>query len=100
MSLARLVITAVTVEGRSHSSVARDFGISRVWVQKLVHRYQREGPAAFEPRSRRPHTNPRAVDLDVEDQIVRLRKSLTKRGVDAGGGANPPPPPPPAGPPP
>src|SRR5918998_6090617 len=84
MSLARLVITAVTVEGRSHSSVARDFGISRVWVQKLVHRYQREGPAAFEPRSRRPHSNPRAVGLEVEDQIVRLRKTLTRRGVDAG----------------
>src|SRR5918997_3671982 len=100
MSLARLVITAVTVEGRSRSGVAREFGISRVWVQKLVHRYQREGPAAFEPRSRRPHSNPRAVDLDVEDQIVRLRKTLTRRGVDAGGGANPPPPPPPAGPPP
>jgi transposase InsO family protein len=84
MSLARLVITAVVVEGRSHSGVARDYGISRVWVQKLVHRYQREGPAAFEPRSRRPHSNPRAVDLEVEDQIVRLRKTLTRKGVDAG----------------
>ena len=84
MSLARLVITAVTVEGRSHSAVARDYGISRVWVQKLVHRYQREGPVAFEPRSRRPHSNPRAVDLEVEDRIVRLRKTLTRKGVDAG----------------
>ena len=84
MSLARLVITAVTVEGRSHSAVARDYGISRVWVQKLVHRYQREGSAAFEPRSRRPHSNPRAIDLEVEDQVVRLRKTLTKKGFDAG----------------
>jgi transposase InsO family protein len=84
MSMARLVITAVTVEGRSKSEVARDYGVSRVWVQKLVHRYQREGPAAFEPRSRRPHSNPRSVGLEVEDQIVRLRKTLTKRGVDAG----------------
>ena len=84
MSMARLVITAVTVEGRSKSEVARDYGVSRVWVQKLVRRYQREGPAAFKPRSRRPHSNPRAVDLEVEDQIVRLRKTLTKMGVDAG----------------
>jgi transposase InsO family protein len=84
MWMARLVITAVTVEGRSKSEVARDYGVSRVWVQKLVRRYQREGPAAFEPRSRRPHSNPRAVDLEVEDQIVRLRKTLTKKGVDAG----------------
>jgi len=58
--------------------------MSRVWVQKLVHRYEREGPAAFEPRSRRPTCNPRAVSLEVEDQIVRLRKTLSKKGVDAG----------------
>ena len=64
MSLARLVITAVTVEQRSKSEVARDYGVSRVWVQKLVHRYQREGPAAFEPHSRRPHSNPRAIGLE------------------------------------
>ena len=51
MSLARVVITAVIVEGRSKSEVARDYGVSRVWVQRLVHRYRREGPAAFEPRS-------------------------------------------------
>ena len=37
MSLARVVITAVTVEGRSKSEVARDYGMWRVWVQKLVH---------------------------------------------------------------
>jgi hypothetical protein len=45
------VITAVTVEGRSKSEVARKYGVSRVWVQKLVHRYQREGAVAFEPRT-------------------------------------------------
>jgi transposase InsO family protein len=84
MSLARLVITAVTVEQRSKSEVARDYGVSRVWVQKLVHRYEREGPAAFEPHSRRPHSSPQAVALDVEDQIVRLRKTLTRKGLDAG----------------
>jgi transposase len=38
MSMARLVITAVTVEGGSKSEVARDYGVSRVWVQKLVRR--------------------------------------------------------------
>jgi hypothetical protein len=43
-----------------------------------------DGEGAFQPHSRRPHTNPRAVDLEVEDQIVRLRKTLTKKGLDAG----------------
>ena len=85
MSLARLVITAVTVEGRSKSEVARDYGVSRVWVQKLVHRFQAEGEAAFTPRSRRPHSHPHAVSLELEDQIVRLRKTLTRKGLDAGG---------------
>ena len=64
MSLARLVITAVKVEGRSKSEVARDYGISRYWVQQLVKRFEAEGAAAFEPRSRRPHSNPRAVGLE------------------------------------
>jgi transposase InsO family protein len=85
MSMARLVITAVKVEGRSRSEVARDYGISRVWVQKLIHRFEAEGEAAYRPRSRRPHTSPHAVSLEVEDEIVRLRKTLSKKGWDAGG---------------
>ena len=84
MSLARVVITSVCVEGRSKSEVARDYAVSRFWVQTLVKRFAAEGEAAFEPRSRRPHSNPRSVGLEIEDQIVRLRKTLTKRGVDAG----------------
>ena len=72
MSLAELVITSVTVERRSKSEVARDYRISRYWVQTLVKRYEAEGEAAFEPRSRRPHTNPRAISLDLEDQIIRM----------------------------
>ena len=65
MSMARLVITAVKIEGRSKSEVARDYGVSRYWVQTLVHRFEIEGVAAFEPRSRRPHSNPRAVRLEL-----------------------------------
>ena len=80
MSKAQLVITAVVLEGRSKSEVARDYDVSRYWVQQLVRRYETEGAAAFEPRSRRPHRNPRAVDTDVEDTIVRLRKTLDKQG--------------------
>ena len=84
MSLAELVIISVTVEGRTKSEVARDYKISRYWVQQLVHRYELEGETAFTPRSRRPHHNPRAIGLDLEDQIVRLRKELSKQGLDAG----------------
>ena len=54
MSKARLIITAVVVEGRCKSEVARDYDVSRYWVHQLVTRYRAEGEAAFEPRSRRP----------------------------------------------
>ena len=84
MSLAELVIISVTVEGRTKTEVARGYKISRYWVQQLVHRYELEGETAFTPRSRRPHHNPRAIGLDLEDQIVRLRKELSKQGLDAG----------------
>jgi DNA-binding transcriptional regulator LsrR (DeoR family) len=53
MSLAELVITSVTVEGRTKSEVARDYRVSRYWVHQLVQRYQAEGEAAFQPRCAR-----------------------------------------------
>src|SRR5690348_10179730 len=84
MSMARVVITAVVLEGRSKSEVARDYGLSRRWVQTLVARYASEGEAAFEPHSRRPHSNPRRIDHSVENAIVALRKQLAEAGHDAG----------------
>jgi transposase InsO family protein len=84
MSKAQLVITAVVLEGRSKSEVARDYDVSRYWVQQLVRRYETEGPTAFEPRSRRPHHNPGAVGAAPEEHVVRLRKTLDKQGYDAG----------------
>ena len=54
-------------------------------MQKLVRRYEADGDAAFEPRSRRPRHNPRRVATDaVEDAIGALRKELTEAGHDAG----------------
>jgi transposase len=51
MSNARLIISAVVVEGRSKSEVARDYDVSRYWVQQLVKRWQIEGEAAYQSRS-------------------------------------------------
>ncbi len=82
--MARLVITAVVLEGRSKSAVARDYGLSRRWVQQLVGRYGSEGEAAFEPRSRRPRSSPNRLSSELEDDIVQLRKSLAEEGLDAG----------------
>jgi transposase len=84
MSLARLLITAVAVEGRTKSEVARDYGVSRRWVQTLVARYLLEGKAAFEPQSRRPRSSPHRIAVEVEDEIVELRTALDSEGFDAG----------------
>jgi transposase InsO family protein len=84
MSKARLVITAVTVEKRPVSEVARAYGVARSWVYALLARYQAQGEAAFEPRSRRPKTSPTAISDDAADLIVRLRKELAGQGLDAG----------------
>jgi transposase len=84
MSLAELVVLSVKVEGRSKSEVARGYRIFRYWVHQLVRRYEAEGEAAYAPRSRRPHSNSRAVDADVEERVLRLRKELSKHGWDAG----------------
>ncbi|WP_373123124.1 DDE-type integrase/transposase/recombinase, partial [Mycobacterium marinum] len=84
MSKARLVITAVLVEGRSQSQVARDYGVSQNWVSRLLKRYTLEGEAAYQPRSRRPHTSPTRLPQTTIDLIIALRHTLTDTGLDAG----------------
>jgi len=84
MSKARLVITAVIVEKRPVGEVAREYGVARSWVYKLVARYRLEGEAAFEPRSRRPASSPSAIGPGAAELIARLRKELDGQGLDAG----------------
>jgi transposase InsO family protein len=84
MSLARLVVTAVLFEGRSKAEVGRDYGVSRRWVHELVRRFEAEGEAGLEPRSRRPRASPQRVAEALEDEIVELRKHLVEEGHDAG----------------
>src|SRR5262245_33299309 len=84
MSKARLVITAVVVQGRTQGEVAREYGVSQGWVSRLVARYRAEGEAAYEPRSRRPKTSPQAISDQAVELIIKLRKDLAGRGLDAG----------------
>jgi len=84
VSKARLVITAVVVEGRRPAEVAKTYRVSRSWVYELVARYRLEGDAAFEPRSRRARTAPRATPAATVDLILRLRSELATAGLDAG----------------
>ena len=84
MSKARLVITAVTIEHRSVREVAHAYGVSRSWIYELLTRYRTEGDAAFEPRSRQPHTRPQATPANIAELILNVRRELTANGLDAG----------------
>ena len=83
-SKARLVITAITLEHRTVADVVADYGVSKSWVYELLARHRREGEAAFEPRTRRPHTSPNATPAEVVELILTLRKNLLDRGLDGG----------------
>jgi transposase InsO family protein len=84
VSKARLVITAVVLEGRSPSEVAASYGVARSWVYKLLARYHAEGEAAFEARSRRPRRRPDATPDATVALVVELRGRLSSAGLDAG----------------
>ena len=84
MSKARLVITAIEVEGRSPAEVVAAYGVSRSWVYELLARYRAEGEAAFQPRSRRPHSSPGSTPAPIVELVLRIRKQLSDAGLDAG----------------
>jgi transposase len=77
MSKARLVLTALLVDRQAPAEVAARYGVHRSWVYKLKARYQADGDAAFEPRSRRPKTSPTAIPPTTVALIVALRQKLT-----------------------
>jgi transposase InsO family protein len=84
MDLARYVVDAAVLEGRSYREVARAHGVSKSWVGKLVGRFRAGGYEAIEPRSRAGRTIAHRTSDELEDEIVGLRKELTELGVDAG----------------
>ncbi|MGW5190601.1 integrase core domain-containing protein [Kribbella sp. NPDC004138] len=76
--------TAVVVEKRPVAEVVAQYGVARSWVYELLARWRLEGEAAFEPRSRRPKTSPRATAPVAVELVLRLRKELVEAGLDAG----------------
>jgi transposase InsO family protein len=84
MVLAQMVVDSVVLEGRSIRETALAYGVSKSWVHELVRRYREGGAAALEPHSKRPHSNPRQMSHEVEEEIVALRKELLDEGDDAG----------------
>jgi transposase InsO family protein len=84
MDLARYVVEAVVLEGRSYREVARAHGVSKSWVAKLLQRFRDGGYGAIEPRSKAPKHIPHRTSPQLEDEIVALRKELSDQGLDAG----------------
>jgi transposase InsO family protein len=84
VDLARYIVDAVVLEGRSFGEVARAHGVSKSWVAKLVWRYKAGGYESIGPRPRVARRIPNRTPTEVEDQIIGLRKQLLDAGFDAG----------------
>ena len=83
MSKNRVIVEAV-LAGQSHGSVARQYGISKVWVGKLVARWRTGGWDAVDKQSTRPKSNPRATPPQTVALVLALRQELVTTGLDAG----------------
>ena len=77
---------AFAAEGVNVSAFCREYGLTRETFYVWKRRYEAEGLAGLEPRSRAPKSSPQRIDSEVEDAIVALRKELIGLGVDAGAG--------------
>lgn len=84
MDKARFLVEAHLREGRPILELAAEHGVHFSWLYRLLARYREEGEAGLEPRSRRPLRSPSATPVELEDEIVLLRKQLAEEGLDAG----------------
>jgi len=84
MSKARVAVLHVISGQLSVTAAAKTYGLSRQHLHRLLKRYRQGGLEAVDARSRRPASNPRAVDDEVIAAIVRLRENLVGQGLDAG----------------
>jgi transposase InsO family protein len=84
MDKGRFVIEVHLRTGRPIGELARAYGIDRSWLYRRLARFNKEGQAGLELRSRRPRTSPTRVADRFEDEVVALRKELGDAGYDAG----------------
>lgn len=82
MDLARYVVDAVVLEGRSYREVARAHGVSKSWVAKLVGRFRAGGYEAITPVSKAARRVANKTSIEREDRVVRLRKQLVEEGFE------------------
>jgi len=61
-------------QGKALSVLSRETGIARPVLSRWWKRYQQQGRAGLEPRSRRPQRSPRRLAVGMRAQILRLRR--------------------------
>jgi len=84
LDLARYLVDAVVLEGRSYRDVAAAHGVSKSWVAKLVERFREGGYEAIAPRSKAARKVANRSSDALEDRVVRIRKELSGEGFDCG----------------
>jgi transposase InsO family protein len=84
MSKERVIVLSVVQQHLSKAEAAHRYQVSWRWVHTLVTRYQTCGWEAVEARSRRPHSNSRAVAAALRERICTLRCELHAAGLDHG----------------
>ena len=70
------MLAAAGLPGVEVKALCAELGISRQTFYRLRSRVAEEGPTGIEPRSRRPLRSPGQISAELEDEIVRLRKTL------------------------
>src|ERR1700689_1627457 len=82
--MARYLVEAHVLEGRSVSELAAAHGVHRSWIYKLLARYREGGIEALQPRSRRPRSCKHETPEVLVQAILALRNELVADGHDAG----------------
>jgi len=77
----RLLVSRVIVDGRPVAHVAKELGVSRQCAHRWITRYRTEGDAGLLDRSSRPHHCPRRTPVELEQQVLDLRRTQ-RRGQD------------------
>ena len=84
MSEARVVVSKIISKQTSVSEAAAAYGVSRQYIHRWLARYRDHGFDGLEPRSGKPHSNPRRTASKVAERIVALRRELAVQGLDHG----------------
>jgi transposase len=61
--------------GQPLAELCRQFGVSRKTAYKWIVRYNQDGPAGLEDRSRAPHNHPNRVSQASIEALVQARKA-------------------------